>query len=111
LALWNGSAWFSPWFYRRLQWPAAVKRTRLDDLKPNLPAGAWEAFLLAIRDHLEQQVPLDLEVHVQLNDGRLESWRIQGSVERNPAGQPMSLVGTMREVSPERRDPPAENVP
>jgi PAS domain-containing protein len=99
LALWNGSAWFSAWFYRRLQWPAAVKRTRLDDLKPNLPADAWGELLLAIRNHLERQLPLDLEVRVQLGGGRAEWWRIQGSAARNAAGQPMQLVGTMRDVS------------
>jgi hypothetical protein len=111
LALWNGSAWFGPWFYRRLRWPTAVKRTRLDDLKPHLPADAWEAFLLAIRHHLERQVPLDLDVRVQRGDGRLEWWRIQGSVERNPAGQPMQLVGTTREVSAEHPDPSTESQP
>jgi hypothetical protein len=99
LTLWNGAAWFSAWFYRRLQWPAAVKRTRLDDLEPNFPADAWEALLLAIRHHLERQVPLDLKVRVQLNDGRIEWWHIQGSAERNATGQPMHLAGTMREVS------------
>src|SRR6267378_8565556 len=72
LALWNGSVRFSAWFYRRLQCPAAVKRTRLDDLKPHLPAGGWEALMLAIRNHLERQVPLDLEVRVQLAPGRAE---------------------------------------
>src|SRR5882762_3124736 len=94
LSLRNGSAWFSSWVHRRLQWPA-VERTRLDGLKPHLPADAWEAFLLAIRNHVERQVPLDLDVRVQLNRGRFEWWRIQGSVERNAAGQPMHLAGTM----------------
>jgi hypothetical protein len=109
LALWNGSVRFSAWFYRRLQWPAAVKRTRLDDLKPHLPAGGWEALMLAIRNHLEGQVPLDLEVRVQLDDRRTEWWRIQGSVERNTAGQPMYLAGTMREVSAEPWEPSSES--
>jgi len=106
LTLWNGSVRFDPWFYRRLHWPAAVKRTRLDDLKPYLPAGAWEELLLAIRNHLERQVPLDLEVRVQVEGSRLERWRVQGSVERNAAGQPISLGGTMREVSAGLPDPP-----
>ena len=111
MSLWNGSVWFSPWFYRRLQWPAAVKRTRLDDLQPYMPAGAWEALVLAIRSLLERQLPLDLEVRVQRGDGRLEWWRIQGSVERNTAGQPMYLAGTMREVIAWDRDPPSESLP
>jgi PAS domain-containing protein len=111
LTLWNGSVRFNPWFYRRLQWPAAVKRTRLDDLQPYLPAGAWEELLLAIRNHLERQVPLDIEVRVQIDDNRLEWWRVQGSVERNAAGQPIYLGGTMREVSAGHRDPPAGSLP
>ncbi len=98
LTLWNGSVRFDPWFYRRLQ-------SRLDDLKPYLPAGAWEELLLAIRNHLERQVPLDLEVRVQVEGSRLERWRVQGSVERNAAGQPISLGGTMREVSAGLPDP------
>jgi len=62
--------------------------------------------LLAIRNHLERQVPLDLEVRVQVEGSRLERWRVQGSVERNAAGQPISLGGTMREVSAGLPDPP-----
>src|SRR5258708_1011461 len=111
LSLWDGSVWFSPWFYRRLRWPAAVKRIRLDDLKPHLPADAWEALLLAIRNHVERQLPLDLDVRVQLNGGPTEWWRIQGSVERNAARQPMHLAGTMREVGAAHRDPPSGSAP
>src|SRR5258708_19415301 len=69
LSLWDGSVWFSPWFYRRLRWPAAVKRIRLDDLKPHLPADAWEALLLPIRHHLESPLPLDPAVPIPLTAG------------------------------------------
>jgi hypothetical protein len=48
---------------------------------------------------------------VQLSDGRAECWRIQGSVECNTAGQPMYLVGTMREVSAGRQESPSQSVP
>ena len=103
LDLWSGAAWFSDWFYLRLQWPMKIKRHRLNDLKPYLPAGAWEALLLGIRDHLERQMPLELQLRVQLNDGHSEWWHIQGSTERNGGGQPVSLTGSMRDVSAERR--------
>src|SRR5271168_3305583 len=79
LDLWNGSAWFSDWFYQRLQWPTDVRRIRLEDLRPNLAAGAWELLLLQIRSHLELQTPLDAEIQVQLNGGQIECWRMQGS--------------------------------
>jgi PAS domain-containing protein len=111
LDLWNGSAWFSDWLYRRLQWPAEVRRIRLEDLRPNLAAGAWEVLLLQIRRHLELQTPLDAEIQVQLNDGHIEWWRMQGSAERNPGGQPVRLAGSVRDISAERRRLAADSQP
>ena len=81
LDLWNGAASFSAWFHRKLQWPADVRRKRLDDLKPNLAPGAWEALLQGIRAHLERQAPLELTIEVRLPDGVSECWQVQGAVE------------------------------
>jgi hypothetical protein len=102
LDLWNGSAWFSDWFYQRLQWPTEVRRIRLEDLRPNLAAGAWELLLLQIRSHLELQTPLDAEIQVQVKGGQIECWRMQGSAERNPGGQPVRLDGSVCDISAER---------
>jgi hypothetical protein len=110
LVLWKGSAWFSDWFYQRLQWPTAVKHTRLEALRPNLPHGAWETLLAAIRCHLEQGVPLDAELRVETNNGRVEWWRVTGALERNVGGQPVYLAGRMQDVTAEpRRGAPATN--
>jgi hypothetical protein len=103
LVLWKGSAWFSDWFYQRLQWPMAVRHTRLEDLRPNLPEGAWETLLAAIRSHLEQGMPLDAELRVQSNGGRIEWWRVTGTLERNVGGQPVYLAGRMQDVTAEPR--------
>jgi hypothetical protein len=97
LDLWNGSAWFSGWFRQRLQWPAEADCRKLDALRPYLAPGAWEALLRGIRAHLEEQVPLDVQIEVRVN-GRLERWRVEGSAERSPAGQPVCLVGSMCEA-------------
>ena len=99
----SGTASFSDWFHQRLQWPAEVKRRRLVDLKPNLPGGAWEALLLAIRAHLERQVPLDTEICVHLGGGEVQWWRVLGSSMRNGREKPVLLTGTMRDISAERR--------
>jgi hypothetical protein len=111
LDLWNGSAWFSDWFYQRLQWPTELRRTRLEDLRPNLAAGAWELLLLQIRSHLELQTPLDAEIQVQLQGGQIEWWRIQGSAERNPGAQPVRLAGSVRDISAERRGSTPDSKP
>jgi hypothetical protein len=102
LQLWNGSAWFSDWFYHRLQWPPGVKRKRLEDLRPHLSAESWQTLLLAIRNHLERAEPLDAELEVQLPNGRTEWWRVQGAVERSVGGQPVHLAGRMRDITAER---------
>ena len=78
----------------------AAARKKLSDLRPSLPEGAWESLLLAIRDHLERQLPLDMQLRAQLPDGRFECWQVQGLAERNAAGQPVYLAGSMREVAP-----------
>jgi hypothetical protein len=101
LTLWNGFARFSDWFYDRLQWPREVKRKRLDDLRPYLSAAAWESLLLAIRSHLERGAPLDTRIPVQLAPGRTEWWQVKGAAQRDSAGRPVVLSGSMRVLSAE----------
>jgi PAS domain-containing protein len=107
LDLWNGSAWFNDWFYRRLQWPVQVERHKLADLQPHLTPEAWKTLLLGIRAHLELGTPLDTQIPVQTAD-RTEWWRIQGSVERNTGGQPVHLSGSARDVTTTRAEPPSD---
>jgi hypothetical protein len=99
LVLWNGSAWFSDWFYLRLHWSVSVKHKRLDDLQPHLPDGSWEALLGAIRAHLEQGLPLQAELRVSLPNGGSETWQVSGAVERSVGGQPVYLAGRMHAVA------------
>jgi hypothetical protein len=101
LDLWSGTAWFSEWFYERLHWPSNIKRQRLDDLRPHLTTEAWQALLMGIRGHLELQVPLDVQLRVQVTAGQSQWWQVRGSAERNVGGQPVSLVGSARNVSAE----------
>jgi len=108
LDLWDGSAWFSAWFWQRLQWPAQANRNKLESLRPYLAPGAWEALLLAIRAHLERQEPLELEIAVLVN-GQSERWEVHGSVERTPAGQPVYLGGSMRELKSEWGQDPLQD--
>jgi len=100
LVLWSGSAWFSDWFYRRLQWSVSVKHKRLDVLQPHLTDGSWETLLLAIRAHLEKGLPLQAELEVRLPGGGSENWQVSGVVEHNIGGQPVYLACRMCLVKP-----------
>jgi PAS domain-containing protein len=102
-----GSAWFNDWFYRKLDWPLDAKRSALGDLQPALRPGVWDRLMGMLRDHLEKGFPLDLEIEVQVPGARLERWRMQGSAQRNAAGQPVYLAGSMRELRDEPANPAA----
>ena len=102
-----GSAWFNDWFYRKLDWPQDARRSTLGDLQPALRAGAWDRLMAMFRDHLEKGFPFDLEIEVDVQGGRLERWRMRGSAQRNDAGQPVYLAGSMREMRDEPTNPDA----
>ena len=93
----GGSAWFSEWFYRKLNWTSEAKRTLLD-LRPVLPPGQWDKLMGQFRLHLEQGAPLDVELNVDLAGQPSPWWHLRGSALRNDAGQPIYLAGSVREV-------------
>ena len=95
----NGSAWFSDWFYRKLGWSEA--RRSMLDLQPLMRPADWEELMRKLRGQLEQAQPLDLELRVRVADG-LECWQLRGAAQRNAAGQPIGIAGSVREVGAER---------
>ena len=101
-----GSAWFNDWFYRKLNWSQDTRRSTLGDLQAALRPAAWERLMGVFRSHLEKGSPLDLEIEVDVPGARPERWRIRGSAQRNEAGQPVYLAGSMLEL----RDEPADIV-
>jgi hypothetical protein len=98
LDLWDGTAWFSDWFYMKLQWTLGLTRKTLVDLQSYMQPDAWDALLSGIREHLEQRLPLALEFSFDLPDGRTETWAMTGSAEFNAVGQPIYIAGSMQEV-------------
>jgi hypothetical protein len=94
--LMSGSAWFSDWFYRKLGWSEA--RRSMLDLQPLMRPADWEELMRKLRAQLEQAQPLDLELRVRVADS-LECWQLRGAAQRNAAGQPIGLAGSVREVT------------
>ncbi|HKN10538.1 MAG TPA: hypothetical protein VJ376_13810 [Pseudomonadota bacterium] len=104
----GGSAWFSEWFYRKLNWTSEAKRTLLD-LRPVLPPSQWDKLMAYFRRHLEQNAPLDLELSLELAGQPSPYWQLRGSALRNDAGQPVYLAGSVRELSADARRPEGES--
>jgi hypothetical protein len=98
----SGSAWFSDWFYRKLGWSEA--RRSMLDLQPLMRPEDWEELMRKLRGQLEQAQPLDLELRVRVADS-LEFWQLRGAAQRNAAGQPIGLAGSVREVVKENHAP------
>ena len=95
----SGSAWFSDWFYRKLGWSEA--RRSMLDLQPLMRPADWDELMRKLRGQLEQAQPLDLELRVGVAYD-LVCWQLRGAAQRNAAGQPIGLAGSVREVGAER---------
>ncbi len=104
----DGSAWFSEWFYRKLNWTSEAKRTLLD-LRPVLAPQQWDKLMAQFRLHFEQGAPLDMELNVDLAGQPSSRWQLRGSALRNDAGKPVFLAGSVRELSAEARRPEGES--
>lgn len=77
-----------------------------DSVRPaaDTAAGHLETLLRKIRGHLEQCTALDSELCVQFGDGQCEWWQLRGTAQRNDAGQPIYLAGSMRDISADRHN-------
>jgi PAS domain-containing protein len=100
LNLADGSAWFSEWFYAQLAWGEGFERTTLVALRPAISCEDWPVLLQAMRAHLEESRPFDLEIPVRVGSGTTRCWRLAGSAERDASGQPVHLSGIAQDVSP-----------
>ncbi len=98
----DGSAWFSDWFYLRLQWTAGARRPAFSDLRPIMSSETWATLLRKLRAHLEERSPLDAEFPVQLATGPIEWWQLRGSAQRSATGHPTHFAGCVRDVTATR---------
>ncbi len=52
--------------------------------------------------HLERDAPYDLEVRMQRQDGAYRWFRMRGTVERDENGRPLTLSGSIQDVTPRK---------
>jgi PAS domain-containing protein len=95
----EGSAWFSDWFYRRITCPIDLTRGSLLNFQPLMQPATWQDLMANLRDHLEQGLPLDVKVRVEVGSDQVQWWQIRGAAMRNDVGHPVHLAGSARDVS------------
>ncbi len=95
----EGSAWFSDWFYRRITCPIDLTRGALLNFQPMMQPATWQELMANLRDHLEQGLPLDVKVRVDVGGDQIQWWQIRGAALRNDVGHPVHLAGSARDVS------------
>jgi PAS domain S-box-containing protein len=103
---WNllaGTAWFGPNF-------AEVLGLAPDELGHTFAAFRERVheddrilLLQAIRLHVEQRQPFDVEVRIRTGAGDWRAFRLRGSASRDGAGRPMQLSGRLEDVEERRR--------
>lgn len=58
----------------------------------------------AMDDHVREELPLDVEFRLKHRDGRIMWVRCRGNLQRNSAGQPVRVVGTLQDVTARRME-------
>ena len=58
----------------------------------------------AMDDHVREELPLDVEFRLKHRDGRIIWARCRGNLQRNSAGQPVRVVGTLQDVTARRME-------
>ena len=58
----------------------------------------------AMDDHVREELPLDVAFRLKHRDGRIIWVRCRGNLQRNSAGQPVRVVGTLQDVTTSRKE-------
>ena len=102
---WNlvtGAVRFSERFRALLGATSAGLRDDFETFLARVHADDSDAFLREIRRHLEQALPLDVELRLDCLDG-YRWFRLHGDSDRDPAGRPLRVGGALSDIESERR--------
>ena len=58
----------------------------------------------AMDDHVREELPLDVEYRLKNREGGIVWVRCRGNLQRNSAGQPVRVVGTLQDVTARRKE-------
>ncbi|WGL17927.1 ATP-binding protein [Microbulbifer bruguierae] len=71
--------------------------------RSHVVADDYPAVKQAIEDNVREQLPLDTEFRLKHRDGHIIWVRCRGNVQRNSAGRPLRVLGTLQEISESKK--------
>jgi PAS domain S-box-containing protein len=103
---WNlltGSAWYGPNVCELLGLEPTALGTAFATFRDLVHEADRMLLLQAIRLHLEQRQPFDVEVRIRGGADPWRTFRLRGSASRDAAGRPVQLAGRLEDVEDRRR--------
>jgi PAS domain S-box-containing protein len=95
----TGYVWYAPRLREQLGYNEHEFNETFTALQRVLHDDERISVLTKIRAHLEQRAPLDLRCRALCKSGEYRWFRLRGSAERDAAGRPRRLSGSMRDIS------------
>ena len=95
----TGHVWYAPRFREQLGYDETEFEETFSAFQNSLHDEDRVTVLAKIRNHLEQRAPLDVRCRVRGKSGEHRWFRLRGSAERDAAGRPRRLSGSLRDIS------------
>jgi len=95
----TGDVWYAPRFRELLGYGDAQFGGTFSVFQDALHDEDRVTVLTKVRNHLEMRMPLDVRCRVRCKSGEFRWFRLRGSAERDAAGRPRCLSGSLRDIS------------
>jgi PAS domain S-box-containing protein len=95
----TGYVWYAPRFRELLEYREQEFANNFTAFQKALHPDDRIAVLTRIRNHLEQRLPLDMSCRVTCGSGVHRWFRLRALAERDAAGRPKRLSGSIRDIS------------
>lgn len=94
----DGTAWWSPRYYELLGFVPGEVDANFLDLHARLHPDDQAAIMEAIRAHLEERRPYDVEYRLRRKSGDYRWFRSRGQAHWDAAGRPVRMSGSLQDI-------------
>jgi PAS domain S-box-containing protein len=95
--------WAAPRVLEMLGMSESASPFGLEDFQPLLPEAHLAVVSSAFAQHIEHQAVFDVEVEAQRADGELRWFRLRAACERDAAGVPLRMAGSVQDITEKKQ--------